>query len=233
MTTIDYEKEEKQQAYPNETNHKVEKNDTLLTHYKEKWRAAFQSQSSQKERKKPQPWLKPVVLLAAGIFLMSLSGILSDGMSSKGQRGGSSQQETAANPNLPSYMQIERQLEAKLERTIGQVAGVDHVLVSVTLDSSMAKDYAIDAATVSKTQQERDTGGVQRTITEQTDNRQLVLEKGGATPIVIKESMPTVRGVAVVATGVDNAATREEVFHIVQGLLDVPAHKIIITNGKE
>ena len=109
---------------------------------------------------------------------------------------------------------------------------MDHVLVSVTLDSSMAKDYAIDVSTVSKTQQEQDAGGVQRIIAEQTDNQQLVLEKGGATPIIIKESMPQVRGVAVVATGVDNAATREEVFHIVQGLLDVPAHKIIITNGK-
>ncbi len=208
------EKDTKQQAYPKETKHKVKKNHAFLADYKTK------------------PWFKPGILLVAGIFLMSLSSVLSGGNTDGDAYHRDVAQESVDAQNLPSYMQIEQQLEAKLERTISGVAGVDHVLVSVTLDSSMAKDYAIDVSTVSKTQQEQDAGGVQRIIAEQTDNQQLVLEKGGATPIIIKESMPQVRGVAVVATGVDNAATREEVFHIVQGLLDVPAHKIIITNGK-
>lgn len=230
MTAIDYEKEEKQQAYPSETKHKVEKNASWLDWCKEKWANSFQMSKS--KTGKGKHWVKPGILLVVGIFLMSLSGVLSDGLTGTGQSN-DAKEELSSRQETPSYMQIEEQLEAKLERTISQVAGVDHVFVSVTLDSSMAKDYAVDVATVSKTQQERDASGVQRTIAEQTDNQQLVLEKGGATPIVIKESMPRVRGVAVVATGVEDAATREEVFHIVQGLLDVPAHKIIITNGKE
>ena len=249
MTAIDYEKAEvkvevenerekaeKQQAYPHESKHKLEKNYSLLTWCKEKWQTMF-SVKGQKEQKKQKqttkPWLKPGILLVVGIFLMSLSGVLSGGVQGQEKSSNEMSEPKSLASETPAYMQIEAQLEAKLERTISQVAGVDHVLVSVTLDSSMAKDYAMDIATVSKTQQELDAGGIQRTIAEQTDNQQLVLEKGGATPIVIKESMPQVRGVAVVATGVEDAATREEVFHIVQGLLDVPAHKIIITNGKE
>lgn len=230
MTVTDYEKEEKQQAYPSETKHKVEKNVSWLTGCKEKWTNKWQLSKTKTGGGKP--WLKPGILLVVGIFLMSLSGVLADGLTGNGQHRQEETPELSSRQEMPSYMQIEAQLEAKLERTIGQVAGVDHVLVSVTLDSSMTKDYAMDVATVSKTQQEQDAGGTQRTIAELTDNQQLVLEKGGATPIVIKESMPQVRGVAVVATGVEDAATREEVFHIVQGLLDVPAHKIIITNGK-
>lgn len=231
MTATDYEKEEKQQAYPSETKHKVEKNKSWLDGCKEKW--ANSLPTSKSKTGKGNPWVKPGILLVVGIFLMSLSGVLSSGFAGAGQNSNGAEEAVSSRQETPSYMQIEAQLEAKLERTISQVAGVDHVLVSVTLDSSMTKDYAMDVATVSKTQQERDTSGVQKTIAEQTDNQQLVLEKGGATPIVIKESMPQVRGVAVVATGVEDAATREEVFHIVQGLLDVPAHKIVITNGKE
>ena len=240
MTTTDYkgngemerEKEEKQQAYPTAEKHKVEKNHSWQTCCKEKWGRIFSGKEENHGQAGRKPWLKPGILLVIGIFLMCLSSVLSGSISGGESASNAIGQDGAVSQNLPNYMQIEQQLEAKLERTIGGVAGVDHVLVSVTLDSSMAKDYAVDVATVSKTQQESDAGGVQRVIAEQTDNQQLVLEKGGATPIVIKESMPKVRGVAVVATGVDNAATREEVFHIVQGLLDVPAHKIIITNGK-
>ena len=230
MTATDYEKEAMQQAYPSETKHKVEKNGSWLDRCKEKW--ANGSGLLKTKTGKGKPWLKPGILLVSGIFLMSLSGVLANGLAGTEQNHNDVKAELSGGQEVPTYMQIEAQLEAKLERTISQVAGVDHVLVSVTLDSSMAKDYAMDVATVSKTQQERDTSGTQGTIAEQTDNQQLVLEKGGATPIVIKESMPQVRGVAVVATGVEDAATREEVFHIVQGLLDVPAHKIVITNGK-
>lgn len=251
MAIDDYEDGQNQQAYPKPKEHSIEhvlehhgkksrkkkdrENSAFFDRIKEIYQNSFFAKES-KDGKKWKVWVKPAVLLVFGVFLMCLSSVLAGGTAHSGEaslgREGKELQTKTSGENLPDYMEIEQQLEAKLERTIGQVAGVDHVLVSVTLDSSLAKDYARDSSTVSKTQQEDDASGVKRTIAEQTDNQQLVLEKGGATPIVIKESMPKVRGVAVVATGVENAATREEVFNIVQGLLDVPAHRIVITNGK-
>lgn len=234
MEMNDYEESSKQQAYPIEEEHKI-KNVAQRFHlpinFKEKYKAVW----AEKGKSKYKLWIKPGILLVTGIFLMCLSGVLAGNTAKKTAWEGEENlsQNIALPENTPGYMQIEQQLEAKLERTIGQVAGVDNVLVSVTLDTGLETNYAIDSSTVRKTQQESDAGGVQKVVSEETSNQQLVLEKGGATPIITKESMPQVRGVAVVATGMENATIREQVFQIVQGLLDVPAHRIIITNGKE
>lgn len=100
-------------------------------------------------------------------------------------------------------------LENKLVQTISNIDGVGKTTVAITFADSVKKIYAYE--TVAET-----SGG--------TEERELVLYKGE--PIVLKEEMPEILGVVVVAKGATNAAVRLNIVRTVQVLLGVSYDKI-------
>jgi stage III sporulation protein AG len=62
-----------------------------------------------------------------------------------------------------------------------------------------------------------------------------VYEEGGSgvkKPIVVKELMPKVQGVLVVAQGVNEPTVKENIVNSVRVLLNVPIHKIQVVEGE-
>lgn len=100
-------------------------------------------------------------------------------------------------------------LENKLAQTISDIEGVGKATVAITFVDSGKKVYAYENVIETS-------GG----LLEQ----ELVLYKGE--PIVLKEEMPEILGVVVVAKGATNAAVRLNIVRTVQVLLGVTYDKI-------
>ena len=89
------------------------------------------------------------------------------------------------------------------------------------------KEYAVNVSTTAKEIEEKISRGV-RTTNEKTETGQMVMVNGNSEPVLIKESMPKIQGVLIVAEGVNNPVVKERVFKAAQTLLQVPAHRITI-----
>ena len=107
-------------------------------------------------------------------------------------------------------------LESKLEKTITNIEGVGKVSVAITFESGIEKNYAYE-------------------VIKETSNgyttEELLLYKGE--PIVLKEIMPEIKGVVVVAKGASNAVVRLNIVRTVQILLGVSYDKIEVFNYKD
>ncbi|MBZ4666429.1 stage III sporulation protein AG [Mahella sp.] len=121
-------------------------------------------------------------------------------------------------------------LEAELADILSKVDGVGSVSVMITFESEAEKVPATDVQRSTKTTEEKDNQGGDRTIIEETnDSKHVILNQQGASqPMIIKELAPKIRGVIVVAEGAEDVSVQADVSHAVQTVLDVPAHKVTV-----
>lgn len=127
--------------------------------------------------------------------------------------------------------QEEEALAASLRALLAEVEGVGEVRVAVRLEGSTQVDFAVNTVTGNKTTQEKDRNGGSRTITEVSNNGQIVLVRDGRgqeVPVVEQERAPRVAGVLVVAQGAADPRVKAALFHAVQVALAVEPHKIVI-----
>ena len=123
-------------------------------------------------------------------------------------------QETATT-TLETFGDYVNNLEAKLANTISNIEGVGKATVAITFESGIEKSYAYE------------------TITETSNGlttEELILYKGE--PVVLKEIMPEIKGVVVVAKGASNAVVRLNIVRTVQILLGVTYDKIEVFTFK-
>jgi stage III sporulation protein AG len=121
-------------------------------------------------------------------------------------------------------------LEKRLEDVISKMDGVEKATVSIVYAEGSTREYAINVSTTEKFIEEKDQVGGIRTTNEQTESGQMVMVQGNSEPVLVKESMPKIQGVLVVAKGVENPVVKERVFKAVQTLLQIPAHRITISS---
>ena len=78
--------------------------------------------------------------------------------------------------------------------------------------------------------EEEDREGGKRTVTDTNEDRQVVTIQGkqGEEPIVVQRLKPDVKGIMIVAKGVENLEVKSAVLQAVRAYLDVPPHKIAI-----
>ncbi|MDK2903422.1 MAG: stage sporulation protein [Clostridiales bacterium] len=121
-------------------------------------------------------------------------------------------------------------LETELADILSKVDGVGSVSVMITFESEGEKVPATDVQRSTKTTEEKDNQGGDRTIIEETnDSKHVILNQQGASqPMIIKELAPKIRGVIVVAEGAEDVSVQADVSHAVQTVLDVPAHKVTV-----
>ena len=116
-------------------------------------------------------------------------------------------------------------LETKLEKIIAKIDGVGNVSVMITLSSGPEYVYATDEEIQTN---KNESNGTITSTTISTSNPVIISNE----MVVIKEIMPSVGGVVVVAGGAGNTKVKLEIIKTVQALVNVPQANIEVLIGK-
>lgn len=143
---------------------------------------------------------------------------------------GGEEKEAQAESYLSQIEQYERRYEKQLEETLSKIVGVDDVSVIVNLESTEEEVVQLDIRESEQVTTEKDKNGGNRSITQNTLDKKTAYYRGegGDKPIVIKKIKPRVRGVLVVARGVENLQVKAIVMEAIQRTLEVPYHRISV-----
>lgn len=126
--------------------------------------------------------------------------------------------------------EIEQNYEKHLEEMLNKMAGVSDAEVMVNLDSTNVKVFAKNIVHGQQTTDEVDRNGGERKVEDLTEDTQIVLTRQGdqEVPLLIHTKKPAVRGVFIVAKGVDHGNVKMSVIDAVSKVLDVSTHKISV-----
>jgi stage III sporulation protein AG len=130
--------------------------------------------------------------------------------------------------------ELEANYKKQLERMLEQIDGVTEVEVMVNLDSTNVKVYEKNLIKGQQHTDENDRNGGTRQIEENTEESQVVTVRQGdqETPILVSTKKPNVRGVFIVAKGVEKATVKQWVVEAVSRVLDVPTHRVSVMPKK-
>jgi len=115
-------------------------------------------------------------------------------------------------------------LESKLERLLSQIDGAGEVKVMLSLDGSPELVYASDTDTKTST----NSNG---TTTTTSSSPIIVSNSKGNDALILKENLPSVKGVIVVSTGASNIGVKLDILNSVSTLLDISIDKISVLKG--
>ncbi len=120
-------------------------------------------------------------------------------------------------------------LENKLSNVLSHINGAGDVSVMVTLECGVEYVYATNKTEETTSSTVSGTTTTQTTVTEEVI---LVSVSGKASPIILKENLPKVSGVVIVASGANNISVRLELQNAVEALLEIDESDIEILVGK-
>lgn len=132
-------------------------------------------------------------------------------------------------PSLTQEQGYEADLGRALEEILEHIDGISNVRVFITFYSSIEGIYARTYEESKRNTLEQDREGGTREIVDSSRREEQVLLRdggGGEKALLLKEKMPEVKGVIVVAKGAENSYLRLEVVRAVQSVLKLPVHRI-------
>ena len=184
----------------------------------EKWKEWF----SKKEGKKD--WFRTVfpVLLGTGVIFLILSNTHISKQKANIQ---TTQNYEQSNPGQTAT--YEEQLTNQLEETLSHIAGAGTVRVLLTMDDGGEVTVLQDQDHTRTEQEEADTSGVSRKLLEEQQQTETVRDAQDQ-PYVLKQNVPTVRGVLILAEGAESHVVKQELLLAVQALLGVSADQVHI-----
>lgn len=118
-----------------------------------------------------------------------------------------------------------KMLEDKMSSVLSNINGAGDVSVMVTLECGIEYIYAT-------TKEEITTTSGSNSKTTITEELVMVSSSGKSTPVIIKENLPKISGVLVVAEGAGSVSVKLEILKAVQALFELPADSIEILIGK-
>lgn len=126
--------------------------------------------------------------------------------------------------------ELEESYEKDLQKMLNNIQGVSEAEVMVNLDSTNVKVYETNLIKGQQVTNESDNNGGIRKVEDQTEETQVVLVRQGdqEVPLLVQTEKPRVRGVFVVAKGVDHSTVKMWVIEAVARVLDVPTHKVSV-----
>lgn len=166
-----------------------------------------------KKDKKKMIWLS--FLIVAAVFLLLVSqmlGNVSDETTSPSTDG--------ATPTAPSADPL-TVVEEELAASLRQIEGAGQVNVIIYWQSSTYREYGYNEDTTTRSE---DTGSEERST-----RREMVLLNGSQEPVLVRELLPDIAGVLVVADGAYRATIREELTTATATYLQIGAHKIQVS----
>ena len=136
----------------------------------------------------------------------------------------------------PAVLSYEQQLERRLESLFEAVEGAGRVQVMLTFAHSREIVVAEDSTRQSSTSRETDAqGGTREQASENLQENTLIFPGQGGTsqPLILKEIMPRVEGVIIVAQGGDNIHVRDALIRATQTVLGVEPHKVHVLRMRD
>ncbi len=185
---------------------------------KKAWRWPF----SPKER---SLLIKLGIIVILGLLLLSFSKFTS---SSSPQPAASSSPPPAAGSSSGGESST-GDLEQKLTAVLGRIKGAGEVTVALTYKTAGEREYAYNQQNSERSNQEQDAEGGQSHSLETSKATTLVMNN--EQPVVVREGLPQVQGVVVVAAGAGDPEVARRLYEAVRGLVDVPAHRIMVIEG--
>lgn len=118
--------------------------------------------------------------------------------------------------------------ELRLKELLKQVEGVGNVEVMITIKASGEKIPLKDMPYEKSSSSEESAGTKRAEEGERTEEGTILMENSDGTtqPYVIKETVPEIEGVVVLAEGGGNSEIKKEIMEAVQALFNIKAHKI-------
>lgn len=128
----------------------------------------------------------------------------------------------------------ERDYENQLKEILETIIGVEDVSIVVNVDATSLKVFEKNKTKKDTTTEETDKEGGKRSVTDQTSEEQIVMIRNGdkETPVVVQTKKPDIRGVLVVAQGVDNVQIKKTIIDAVTRVLDVPSYRVAVAPKK-
>lgn len=208
---------------------------------KQKLEKIFRSKNIEEKLKNPSKKTKYIIILAlVGLLLLILGNVFTSSQEEadsnienqfNDQVQQPAQKTVSEEENATSNVgELEENYAKDLQEMLNKIKGVSEVEVMVNLDSTNVKVYQKNLVKGQQTTKESDRNGGTRKVEDSTEDSQTVLVRQGdkEVPLLIQTDKPEVRGVFVVAKGVDHATAKKWVVDAVSRVLDVPTHKISV-----
>ncbi len=124
--------------------------------------------------------------------------------------------------------------EKQLRETLEQIVGVSDVTVMVNLAETETQIFERNKSTKEQKTDETDREGGKRKVEDVTRDDEVVIIRSGdkEEPLVARIEKPAIRGVLVVANGVENIQVKTWVVEAVSRVLDVPSHRVSVLPKK-
>jgi stage III sporulation protein AG len=194
----------------------------------EQWWERLKNKKEWNLARSPGMW-KLILILAGGLFLLIYAG---SWVSPKEGSPPSTGYQAAENKSEESLSTAEKELERRLEGVLSSIAGSGDVQVTITMAAGPEYLYAKNLSEQTRTVEEKDQSGGNRTTTEANEEENLVLLQtvsgGKEEPVLIRAKSPEIAGVLVLAEGARDPGLREELVQAVITVLAVPAHKVTV-----
>lgn len=194
--------------------------------------------TSDDSKKRPSKFSYLLIIGLIGLFILLVSNIFS---SSKQEEtipdtpintNDVDTQQTTSKDNRDHHdkEELEKNYQKQLEEMIENIQGVTNVEVMINLDSTHVQVYEKNIITGNQTTDETDTNGGKRKVQDETEETEVVLVRQGdeEVPLLVQTKKPDVRGVFIVANGVEDATTKMWVVESIAKVLDVPPHRISV-----
>ncbi|MEH7386892.1 stage III sporulation protein AG [Bacillus sp. JJ1521] len=218
----------------------MEKNKGILNTIKGLFSGSKDEPPDKKGNKKNQYFL---LLLGVGIVFMLISNLFPGNKPSPSVMTASSSEVSAKDE--PAFgnkkdeltmaiSEYEDRYENELKEALEAIAGVEDVIVSVSVDATETKILEKNTVTQSQITNEEDRDGGKRQVEDITTDEQVVIIRSGdsETPLILKIEKPEIRSVLIVAKGVENAKIKQMVIEAVTKGFDVPNHKVAVVPRK-
>ncbi|TMW73752.1 stage III sporulation protein AG [Alteribacter natronophilus] len=190
-----------------------------------------------------------LVLLFLGLFFMIVSSAFTSDSEDEAmipasglEENNFSEQDEEAEPVFKSKStdgpmtmgEYESLYESQLKKALEQMVGVSDVMVVVNLAETEKQIYQTNVNSKEQLTDETDREGGKRQVQDTTKDEQVVIIRSGdkEEPLIQKVEKPDVRGVLVVARGVDNIQIKTSVVEAVSRVLDVPSHRVSVMPKK-
>lgn len=180
----------------------------------QKKKERFWQKFSHLSKKEKGLFIKLAICLVAGIILMGLGSGKKDDTATNTDN--SSPQEAASTTLSESYYSEEKQLEDKLVSILSEVKGAGTVTVALTFEQGAEYVYAEE----NNEKQSTDQSETSTSLAQINDS-----------PVLIKQRLPEVKGVVIVAEGAGDALVKERLYQAAKSLLGLSTSQIAIIEG--
>ena len=174
---------------------------------------------------------KAVIIAIIGVICLIAGSVLFEGNPTK-QAGGST---LNSNGNIDSVETIKQsseepknEIENSLKTILSKIKGAGKVDVMVTFYSGNEAIPATDVKTSESTTEEKDKEGGSRSIKQADKENKIIYEEeqGVKKPFILKELLPKVKGVVIVADGAGDIEIKNNLARATEALLEVAIYKI-------